>query len=150
MVSNIMEKSNGSASAAIWHAPVAGLVATALMTVMMYKGAPMMIGKPMDIAAHLGAMMGDSWIFGMAAHFALGTIVFPLAFFFIGLRVLPGPMWLKGVVWGVALWLGAMIVVMPMTGGGFFMGAVPPAMASFVGHIVYGVVLGGVMGLLRR
>ncbi len=134
----------------LWHAPVAGFIATVLMTLMMYKAAPMMIGKPMDIAAHLGAMTGGIWMVGMAIHFMLGTILFPLIFVLIAVNFLPGPMWLKGIAWGVILWLAAMVVVMPVTGGGFFMGEFPPAMASFVGHILYGAVLGGIIGFLNR
>ncbi len=45
-----------------------GFAATAVMTFMMYFVAPMMIGQPMDIAAMLGSMLGDSWALGMMAH----------------------------------------------------------------------------------
>ncbi len=55
-----------------------GFVGTVLMTLMMYYAAPMMTGQKMDIAAMLGSMMGNSWTLGMMAHFANGTIMFPL------------------------------------------------------------------------
>lgn len=84
-----------------------GFVATLLLTMMMYFGAPMMIGNPMDIAAHLGTMMGGIWIAGMVAHFFLGTILFPIGFLVLVYRYVAGPTWLIGVAWGVALWLAA-------------------------------------------
>ncbi len=128
-------------------AVLGGFAATIMLTLMMYFAAPMMIGKPMDIAAHLGAMMGGSWTVGMIVHFVLGTVLFPLGYLLVTYRSMPEPAWLKGIVWGLILWLTAMIVVMPLTGGGFFMGAMPPAVASLVGHIVYGAVLGAFIGL---
>ena len=134
----------------LWHAPVAGLVATVVMTMMMYGAAPMMIGKPLDIAAHLGALMGGLWFAGMAAHFVLGTIIFPFIFVLVFAHILPGPIWFRGIFWGFVLWVVAMIVVMPMTGGELFMGGAPPALASLLGHFVYGAVLGGVVGMLNR
>jgi uncharacterized membrane protein YagU involved in acid resistance len=128
---------------------LAGFVATVLLTMMMYFGAPMMIGKPMDIAAHLGAMMGGAWTAGMIVHFILGTVLFPIGFLVLVYRRIAGAAWLKGVVWGITLWLAAMVVVMPLTGGGLFMGAMPSAVASLAGHIVYGAVLGAIIGQPR-
>ncbi len=55
-----------------------GFAATAVMTFMMYFMAPMMNGQPMDIAAMLGSMLGDSWALGMMAHAVNGVLIFPL------------------------------------------------------------------------
>ena len=47
--------------------------------------------------------------------------------------------------WGVALWLVAQTVVMPMMGAGLFssaMGGVMAAMGSLIGHVLYGSLLG--------
>ncbi len=38
------------------------------MTAMMYVIAPMMLGKPMDVAAALGGILGGSWMLGMLMH----------------------------------------------------------------------------------
>lgn len=44
-----------------------GLVGTLVLTLMMYFAAPMMLGKPMDIAGMLGGMLGG-WMMGMVMH----------------------------------------------------------------------------------
>jgi hypothetical protein len=124
-----------------------GLVGTAVMTLMMYFVAPMMLGKPMDIAAMLGSVMGGSWALGMSAHFMNGAVVFPLLFAFLVIGLLPGPAAVKGMGWGVLLWLVAQVVVMPMMGAGFFSanaGGMMAAVASLMGHLVYGALLGSI------
>ena len=132
---------------------LAGAVATAIMTMMMYKVAPIMLGKPMDIAAKLGAFVGGDWNLGMMIHLLNGLIIFPLLYGFLVYKFLPGPSGVRGAVFGVLLWLGAMLVVMPLMGDGFFMlnsGTMKPAMASFMGHLLYGVALGAISGKLSE
>lgn len=120
---------------------IGGFAATIVITLMMYFGARMMLGAPMDIAAELGAMMGLPWPVGMAIHFVLGTLMFSYAYVFVGTR-LPGPGVVRGVLWGILLWVVAMLMTSPMMGKGLFMGAAPAAMASLLGHVAYGAVLG--------
>ena len=120
---------------------IGGFAATLVITLMMYFGARMMLGAPMDIAGELGAMLGLPWAVGMAIHFALGTVVFSYIYSFAG-NMLPGPNVVGGVLWGILLWVAAMLVTSPMMGKGFFMGGVPAAMASLLGHVAYGAVLG--------
>jgi len=125
-----------------------GFVGTVLMTAMMYMVAPRM-GLNMDIAQMLGSMLGNSWAMGMAMHFVLGTVVFPLAYAVVLYGWLPGGPTVKGATWGVALWIVAQVVVMPMMGAGFFsmaMGGMMAAGGSLVGHLLYGSVLGGIAG----
>ncbi|MFQ5695255.1 MAG: DUF6789 family protein [Terriglobia bacterium] len=126
-----------------------GVVGTVLITLIMYYVAPMMTGGPMDIAAMLGSMMGNNWWMGMAAHVINGVVVFPLIYVFVLYSFLPGASWLKGGLWGLALWLLAQVVVMPMMGAGLFSanaGGMPAVMGSLMGHLVYGVALGLVTG----
>lgn len=133
----------------IMRAMLGGLLGTVVMTMMMYFVAPMMLGRPMDIAAMLGRMMGNSWALGMLAHFLNGVVIFPLIYVFLLYHLLPGSPWLKGMLWGVILWLLVQIVVMPMMGGGFFsaqMGGMRAAMSSLMSHILYGAALGGITG----
>ena len=68
---------------------LAGAVATAIMTMMMYKVAPIMLGKPMDIAAKLGAFVGGDWNLGMMIHLLNGLIIFPLLYGFLVYKFLP-------------------------------------------------------------
>jgi uncharacterized membrane protein YagU involved in acid resistance len=125
-----------------------GLIGTMVMTGMMYMVAPMM-GLDMDIAQMLGSMMGGSWAAGMAVHFLNGAVIFPLVYAYALYEWLPGGPLVKGAAWGTVLWLLAQTVVMPMMGGGFFsmaMGGMMAAMGSLIGHLVYGVLLGGIAG----
>jgi uncharacterized membrane protein YagU involved in acid resistance len=116
---------------------------------MMMWVAPMMTGMPMDIAAMIGAMLGNSYALGMVMHLMLGIIVFPLVYAFVLFERLPGAPVVKGVIWGLILFVMAAVIVMPMAGGGFLMsniGGMMALMASLMGHAVYGAILGSIAG----
>jgi uncharacterized membrane protein YagU involved in acid resistance len=103
----------------------------------------------MDIAAMLGSMLGGSWAAGMALHFVNGTLIFPAVYAYALAGWLPGSPAIKGTIWGVALWLIAQVVVMPVMGAGLFssaMGGMMAAMGSLVGHLLYGSLLGAIAG----
>lgn len=130
-------------------AMVGGFIGTIVMTAMMYGVAPLM-GLNMDIAAMLGSLLGNNWTAGMILHFINGTVIFPLIYVYVLYTVLPGGAAMKGLAWGVILWLLAQIVVMPMMGAGFFssnMGGVMAVMGSLVGHVLYGGILGAIAGI---
>lgn len=130
-------------------AMVGGFVGTVAITLLMYYAAPMMTGQPMDIAAMLGSMLGGSWIGGMVLHVVNGIVVFPLVFTYALYDRLPGGPTMKGVVWGLVLWLLAQVMVMPIMGGGFFSadaGGLPAVMGSLMGHAIYGALLGAIAG----
>jgi uncharacterized membrane protein YagU involved in acid resistance len=125
-------------------AMMGGLVGTMAMTSVMYFVAPMM-GLHMDIAAMLGSMLGGNWAAGLMMHFLNGAVIFPALYVYVLYARLPGSGALKGTVWGLALWLVAQVVVMPMMGAGLFssaMGGTMAAMGSLAGHILYGSLLG--------
>ena len=121
-----------------------GAAGTAAMTAMMYGVAPMM-GLHMDIAAMLGSMMGNNWTLGMVAHLMNGVVIFPMAYALVVASKLPGSPAMRGMLFGVGLWLVAQAMVMPMMGGGLFssaMGGMMAAGGSLMGHLIYGVLLG--------
>ena len=121
-----------------------GFVGTAAMTATMYTVAPMM-GVRMDIAAMLGSMLGGRWTAGLFMHFVNGSLVFPLVYGYVLVSRLPGPQALRGAAWGIALWLIAQTMVMPMMGAGLFSAEAGGTMAvvgSLVGHLIYGTILG--------
>lgn len=125
-------------------AALGGLVGTLAMTMMMYVVAPMM-GLRMDIAAMLGSMLGGSWVAGLMMHFVNGSVIFPAIYVYALYAHLPGSPAVRGTIWGVALWLVAQTVVMPMMGAGLFssaMGGMMAAMGSLIGHLLYGSLLG--------
>jgi hypothetical protein len=115
------------------------------MTLMMYVGAPMMLGKPMDVAGMLAAFLGTSWTMGFLMHGLNGVVIFPLIYAFGLHAVLPGAPWSKGTLWGLILWFVSQVLVMPMMGAGFFSaraGGLVAVMASLVAHVIYGALLG--------
>ena len=126
-----------------------GLVGTIAITALMYWVAPLLIGMPMDIAKTLGDYLGIGWNGGMVLHFINGSIIFPLIYVYVLYDVLPGGPVLKGVTWGVVLWALAQTIVMPIVGGGFFSanaGGPMAAIASLLGHLIYGGALGAIAG----
>jgi hypothetical protein len=133
----------------IWKAIAGGFIGTVMFTLMMRFVAPMM-GVRMDIVAKLGEMTHTGMPGGLFMHFLNGTVIFPLVYVYLLYRFLPGAPWQKGLLWGVILWLGVEIVMMPMMGGGIFGtqmgGGMKAVMAALVGHLVYGAVFGAIAG----
>jgi uncharacterized membrane protein YagU involved in acid resistance len=58
----------------------------------------------------------------------------------------PGPGVLQGSLYSIAPWLMAQVLVMPTMGMPPFAGSVRIAGASLVGHLMYGAVLGAIVG----
>jgi hypothetical protein len=81
--------------------------------------------------------------FGWVAHFFIGTVAWGIAYALLE-PYLPGPAVIKGVVFGIFVWLAMMIVFMPLAGHGIFGAALGLAAvgATLVMHLVYGGVLG--------
>lgn len=124
----------------IKRAVFAGVLGTVAMTIVATFGAPMMGLPKMDIPGMLASQMGGAIVLGWLAHFMVGTILAVGYALFQGR--LPGPAVLRGALYGLAPWLMAQVVVMPMMGMGFFSGAFAPAFGSLIGHIIYGAVVG--------
>lgn len=125
-----------------------GFLGTLAITLLMYKAAPMMGLPKMDIAAMLGQVFGG-WTPGMMMHIANGVVIFPLIYTYLLFSRLPGAPAVKGLTWGVVLWVMAQLIVMPMMGAGVFglkMGGVLSTFGSLIGHVVYGALLGWVGG----
>ena len=125
---------------------VGGFVGTLLFTMMGKFLAPHVIGQPMDVAALMAPMLGGSHVVGVIAHFITGTVVFPIAYLIVGIRKLPGPGWLRGAIFLIPVYLVAMAVVMPVLGQGFFFGDPPKAMVALMGHVVFGLAMGAIIG----
>ena len=125
-----------------------GFIGTVMFTLMMRVVAPMM-GVRMDIGAKLGEMTHTGMAGGLFMHFLNGTVIFPLIYVYLLYRLLPGAPWQKGLLWGVILWLGVEIVMMPMMGSGIFSmetGGMKAVIAALMGHLVYGAILGAITG----
>jgi uncharacterized membrane protein YagU involved in acid resistance len=126
-----------------------GLAGTVVFTLMMKFLAPEMIGHPMDIAAVLGTFTGLGTSAGVVIHFLLGTLGFAIGFVIVG-PYLPGPGWLRGVIFMTAIWLLAGLIAMPVLGVGLFFGGAKEAIAALFGHGALGAILGMIARLPDR
>ncbi len=129
-------------------AVVAGLFGTAVMTLLMLM-APAMGLPPMNIGSMLGSVMGGSLFLGWMAHLVIGTVL-AIGYAALFAARLPGPGFVRGALYGLAPWIVAQLVVMPMMGTGVFGGSFGAAFGSLMGHLVYGAVLGAVYGTAVR
>ena len=134
---------------ALPRATIGGLIGTLVFTLMMKFLAPEMIGHPMDIAAVLGTFTGLGTSAGVVIHFLLGTLGFAIGFVIVG-PYLPGPGWLRGVIFMTAIWLLAGLIAMPILGVGLFFGGAKEAIAALFGHGALGAILGMIARLPDR
>jgi hypothetical protein len=128
---------------------LAGLVATVVFTLVARYVAPVLIGHPMDVPGVLGEFTKLGAMAGLVIHFVIGAVAFPIAYVIVG-PYLPGPGWVRGVVFMIAMWLVAAVVVMPLAGVGLFFGGAKEAVTALIGHVVFGAILGAVAPLPDR
>jgi uncharacterized membrane protein YagU involved in acid resistance len=148
----IKETKVNSMSDKLIQAFLAGITATTVMTAV-GVAAPA-IGLPkMNPAEMLSTMLSVSIVIGYIIHFMIG-IIFASAYvyWFNGMVRIQSKV-LKGIVFGVAvfvfaqimLWLIGMMIPVPEMGE-----AMPVMLASLIGHLVYGIVIGLVVPLQYR
>ncbi|MBI1938938.1 MAG: hypothetical protein HYS25_12575 [Ignavibacteriales bacterium] len=132
---------------------VAGLIATVAMTAFTFM-APLM-GFEMNIPQMLAGTMGAPLIVGWMAHFMVG-LVLAIIYAAIFLAAINKEANFKnGALFGILPWLLAQLMVMPMmslmSGGSFvsglFSGSLLIAIASLMGHLLYGAALGTIYKL---
>lgn len=91
-----------------------------------------LLGDPTHVAA--------GWI----AHIVVGVVVGGIAFALLSPRLPTRSFAIKGVVFGILMWLVMMLVVMPLAGAGVFathQSAAAPV-ATLALYLIYGIVLG--------
>lgn len=99
----------------------------------------------MNPANMLASKMGGIAILGWIGHLGIGSVL-AIGYAEVFLGRLPGPVIARGALFSLMPWLMAQIMVMPMMGMPLFSGSIAMAAGSLVGHLMYGVVLGGVVG----
>jgi|GEM_PF-244825 len=122
---------------------VAGLIATTIMTIVMFM-APLMGLPKMNAAAMLSMMLGVPIFAGWLMHFMIG-IIFAFGYSFIFARVLNkvNSTFLKGAIYGLIVFVFAQAMM-------FVMGLLMPIpqnnaniglmmIGSIIGHIVFGI-----------
>ena len=124
----------------------AGVSATAVMSVVAMM-APMMGMPKMDFGEMLGTnnpMMAMPYAAGWMMHFIVGivlTAIYATTF----VNKLNGSYVVRGIIFAMIPFVIAQSVMMPMMGNGFWSGGdMMTIMGSFIGHVVFGAVLGGV------
>ncbi|PKH07415.1 hypothetical protein CXF93_06995 [Moritella sp. Urea-trap-13] len=125
---------------------IGGLVGTIVFTLMGQYMAPKVLGQPMDVAALMAPMLGGSHTLGVIVHFIMGTFLFPIAYLVVGIQNLKGPASIRGAIFLTVIYLGAMTVMMPILGQGLFFNSLPKAMVALVAHIVFGLLMGAIIG----
>src|SRR5215510_11176688 len=125
---------------------VAGFVATVVLSAMMLMKQSMGLMPGLDPIGMITSMAGaSSPAIGWIGHLVIGTIFWGIGFAIVS-PYLPGPHWLRGAIFATGAWL----VMMPIAGAGLFgqrLRMMTPVV-TLVPHLVFGVVLGGVYGLL--
>jgi hypothetical protein len=122
-----------------------GLLGTLVMTMVGVYVAPMMGIPSMNPANMLAGPMGGSVVLGWMGHLMIG-VVLAIIYATVAVTHMPGPAAVRGALFSLAPWLMAQIVVMPMMGMGLFSGSMLLAGGSLIGHLVYGAIIGGVVG----
>jgi len=128
----------------IGRAVLAGIAGTVVMTAVGLWVAPIMGIPRMNPAEMLAGAMGGLMALGWMAHFMIGVIL-AVIYAAVASRI-PGPPALRGGLYGIAPFLVAQIMVMPMMGMPVFSGSATMAMGSLIGHLIYGAVVGAVYG----
>lgn len=101
---------------------------------------------PLILAAMVG--MQGSYIVGWIIHFVAGTLILGPAFGILCPRLPTDTLATKGILFAVGAFILMSLTVAPMAGIGMFAMAAgfPTLIWLIAGHIVFGVVLGGVYG----
>ncbi|MEN8919271.1 MAG: DUF6789 family protein [Octadecabacter sp.] len=121
---------------------IAGVVGTVILYIFMEVMAPKMLGAPMRPGDMICDILGCSGTVGHALHYLLGLVLFPLGYVIVAGILGLTPSLGLGVAWGVVLFLGAVMVVAPLSGRGMFFGAMKPTVAALMAHLFYGGALG--------
>lgn len=97
-------------------AALAGLIATIVMTMLMY-GMPLFGLPAMDLLGSLGrlAPVGSPYLVGGLIHLVNGVVLALIYAAFVA-PVLPGPRWMRGALFSLLPWLFALVALAPIMG----------------------------------
>lgn len=139
---------NGMNRSNIGKGIAAGFAATIVLSLIMVMKQTMGLMPELNPIHMLSQMMDtQTAAVGWVAHFFIGAVIWGALYAWLDAK-LPGPHWLRGILFATGAWLLMMIVVMPMAGAGVFglqIGMMAPV-ATLVLHWIFGAVLGGLYG----
>lgn len=113
---------------------------------------PLWVGGPLQPAALVQSVFGfQSWLLAEAIHAVVGVVFYPLGYLYLArplARVVTPflPWWVVGIGFGLGLWVFALYVMAHLIAGlPAFLGFIPLAWASCVGHAIFGFVTAAVV-----
>jgi hypothetical protein len=126
----------------------AGLAATVVLSLVIVLKQALGILPQLSTISVLAQMVGyQSLAVGWIVHFFVGVILWGPLYAWIDPKS-NYPHWFIGMMFASCVWLGLMLVIMPIEGEGLFgmeLGIVTPT-ATLMLHWIYGAVLGSVFG----
>src|SRR5215208_8140619 len=130
---------------------IAGFVATLVLSALMILNSTIGLMPQIDIVRLLTTLGTLTTASAWMDHFIVGAVVWGLLFAVaVDTITARAAFWMKGMIFGVFAWLMMMVTFMPLAGAGFFGAKI--GITAVVGllflHLVYGIVLGVVYGLL--
>ena len=122
-----------------------GFLAFLVFNILVFHVSPKFLGEPLDVALamsvfHVGFTAAD------VIRFLVGSVAFPLLYLAVFLPLVPLAPALRGLLFGGLLWLLVGMVVTPEAGVGWFFGGMEPALLALMTHLIYGLILGLVVG----
>ena len=122
-----------------------GILAFLVFNILVFHVSPKFLGEPLDVALamtvfHVGFTAAD------VIRFLVGSVVFPLVYLAVFLPLVPLAATLRGLLFGGLLWLLMGMAVTPGAGVGWFFGGMKPALLALLTHLIYGLILGLVVG----
>ena len=122
-----------------------GFLAFLVFNLLVTHVTPKFLNEPLDIALAMTVLDLDLTAADVV-RFLVGCVVFPLVYLALFLPFVPLAPALRGLVFGGVLWLGVGLAITPLAGVGWFYGGVKTAWVALLTHLVYGVILGLMVG----
>jgi hypothetical protein len=124
---------------------LAGTIGTLALTFVFYGLSPLITGQALDIAQLLSVVLNRTWPSALLAHILIGILVLPVGYAYLFSPRVPITPWVRGICWGIILWLLSELLLVPMAGGRIFhhqAGGLPFVLLSLGAHLLYGLSLG--------
>jgi len=126
----------------------AGLAATLVLSLVIVLKQALGVLPQLSTISVLAQMVGyQSLAVGWIVHFFVGVMLWGPLYAWIDPKS-SYPHWFNGIMFASVVWLGVMLIIMPIEGAGLFglqLGLVSPT-ATLMLHWIYGAVLGSAFG----
>lgn len=131
---------------------VAGLSADLAWEVWARGVTPFLVGGPLEPAGLVQSVFGLSSRFvAELIHLLVGVVAYPIGYVFVARplqrALFPGlPLLVTAIGYGIGLWIFALYVMAHLIAGlPAFLGFIPLTWASLAGHLIFGLVVAGVV-----